>query len=63
MGVAAVTVMRSPGRNTSSRPVREAVADNLDLAGDDIDRALLGVRIERQACARCERHVGEDRGV
>ena len=49
---AARIVMRSPGRNTSRLPRLEAVAGDVDLAGDDIERALLVVGIERQHGAR-----------
>ena len=52
--LAAVTVMASPGRKTSSRPGDEAVASDVDLAVDHVERALLGRR-HRTAASRRRR--------
>ena len=54
----ASTEMRSPGLNTSSRPAAERFAGDVDLAGDDVDRPLVVVGIERQHGARRQHRLG-----
>ncbi len=39
----------------------EALARNLDLAGNDVERALLGIGIERDRIARNNGRIGEER--
>ena len=56
-----VIVIRSVGRNTSSRPARELVTRDVDLARHDIDPALLAFGVERHRGAGIERDIGEQR--